>query len=93
MTITGPAVVGGSTSGSTPAYVFGFGSLVHNPGFVHAERVPGYIKGYKVRLPPSAEHTPVAADATGCRCRRPLPLPGAAQRRPPAGSRTCAPPP
>ena len=46
MTITGPAVVEGSIT-DAPTHVWGFGSLLHNPGFEYDERVNGYIKGYR----------------------------------------------
>lgn len=28
-------------------WIFGFGSLIHKAGFEHAERLEGYIKGYR----------------------------------------------
>ena len=36
---------------SEPAgWVFGYGSLVWRPAFIHAERVPGYVSGYTRRF-------------------------------------------
>jgi hypothetical protein len=47
-----PAELGGdseSPSGraSPPTWVFGYGSLVHTPGFAFAEKVVGYLHGWK----------------------------------------------
>ena len=33
-----------------PVYVFGYGSLIWNPGFDYLERYPGYVKGYERRF-------------------------------------------
>lgn len=37
-------------------WVFGFGSLIHKAGFDYAERLEGYIKGY--RCESQLEHMP-----------------------------------
>ena len=34
-------------SDSGPIWIFGFGSLVHTPGFDYEERVTGFIRGWR----------------------------------------------
>ncbi len=34
-------------TGKSSVWIFGFGSLIYKAGFKYAERLEGYIKGYK----------------------------------------------
>jgi cation transport regulator ChaC len=42
-----PLAVPDAAAATGTTWIFGFGSLIHRPGFEYAERVEGYVRGFR----------------------------------------------